>query len=677
MSAETEDQHRRPPLFLVSFRQRDELALLVERAGWAAVSARRIEKLEHRFLLSEARIALVDARGAFDEGIEALRILSQPAEANLAALLVLVSRTDADRIGECMSVGATHFLASPFGDAELVQALRFADRYVTRLSGHGRERIGSHRPKQLGWTLGPDDRVTLSADLAEMLQPSGDTLSLREFLELIGDEDDAGQAAVAKMRRGAELAVFAHALPENKGERLIHTLTADGDDIVARIERPDRPFVARDRVRRDGLTGLADSHGALDWLGSEAAGENSAALIVMAIERFELINKGFGERAGDTVLRTIARRIERFVGETGRRNRLIARIAGAEFAIGLASSSKLDEAAAVARELVGVLEKPIIVDEQTIRVRVRAGVSRADAAIGNAAAILRRAHTALAEAREAENGAIYVMDDDAVDRASDSTRLEADLLPAMEGDEIEILFQPQVSVTTGAIIGVEALSRWRHPVFGEMGAMALFAAADRADRVTDLSRHVLAKALEQASKWPEELDGLRIAVNITADDMAQPDFLTAIESLVGKGRITPDRMTLEITEGELIRDLSGAAAELAELRQAGFRIAIDDFGTGYSSLAYLKSLPLDYLKIDSALSRDIMGERRDRIVVRGIIEMALSLGMTVIAEGVESEEQLAALAREGCTIYQGFLCAPPLPSDRLAELIAAQPHRRK
>jgi EAL domain-containing protein (putative c-di-GMP-specific phosphodiesterase class I) len=177
------------------------------------------------------------------------------------------------------------------------------------------------------------------------------------------------------------------------------------------------------------------------------------------------------------------------------------------------------------------------------------------------------------------------------------------------------------------------------------------------------------KAIAAAAAWPEALAGLRLAVNVTAADIVRPGFADSFLALVAKSGFDPRRLTVEVTESGLIEDLASAAALLGRLRADGLRVAIDDFGTGYSSLAYLKALPLDYLKIDKRLSEDITGSARDQVVIRSVIEMARSLGLEVIAEGVETEEQLALLAREGCTLYQGFLCAPPLETDRLAELV--------
>jgi len=300
---------------------------------------------------------------------------------------------------------------------------------------------------------------------------------------------------------------------------------------------------------------------------------------------------------------------------------------------------------------------------------MRCGIVSGGVGDEDAASVLRRASAALAGAREGEGRAIRVQGAAEENDAARANRLEIDLRPALNQDEIEILFQPQVSVTTGAIVGVEALARWRHPVFGELGATSLFAAAERSDYLAELSAHVQAKAARIAAQWPSTLAGIRLAINVTAAEMAEPDFADRFATMIDVSGFPRDRLTAEITESGLIEDLGAAADRLAALRAGGFRVAIDDFGTGYSSLAYLKSLPLDYLKIDRRLSQDITGSARDRIVVSGAIEMARSLGLTVIAEGVETEEQLALLAEQGCSLYQGFLCSPPINNAALIELL--------
>ena len=246
--------------------------------------------------------------------------------------------------------------------------------------------------------------------------------------------------------------------------------------------------------------------------------------------------------------------------------------------------------------------------------------------------------------------------------------LDADLPQALTRGEIDILFQPQVATAGGAMVGVEALARWRHPKFGELDAQTLFKVAERAGLSLALSQHVQRTALEEVANWPASLASLRVAINVTSADIAQPTFADRFIADLGTLGIDRRRVTVEITESGLIEDLRSASRLLAELRAHGLRVAIDDFGTGYSSLAYLKALPLDYLKIDKQMSHDIEGTPRDRVVVRGVIDMARSLGLSVIAEGVETNRQLALLAEEGCNYYQGYLCAPPLTSAALAEL---------
>jgi EAL domain-containing protein (putative c-di-GMP-specific phosphodiesterase class I) len=206
-------------------------------------------------------------------------------------------------------------------------------------------------------------------------------------------------------------------------------------------------------------------------------------------------------------------------------------------------------------------------------------------------------------------------------------------------------------------------------VFGELGAEALFGAAARAQLVAPLSELVQSRALQAAAAWPEELGRLRLSINVTAADLGQAGFAERMLARIDASGFARDRVTAEVTEEGLIDDLGAAAAALARLRQGGCRVAVDDFGTGYSSLAYLKALPLDYLKLDRRLSQDIAGSARDRVVVRSVIDMARALGLGVIAEGVETEEQLALLAAEGCTLYQGFLCSEPVGVEELVGLL--------
>lgn len=641
-----------------------------------------MEKAERRFILSGARIAVVDSRGAFDDGLAAIRILADPAEANAAALLVLVSKTDVGRVDEVLAAGATHYLASPFGDQELVQALRFADRYTVRVGGryqHAATRSESDTGK-LSWQLDrTTNQVRLDPVLADLLNLPDAKEAIRwpDFIEVLGEKaaQESDRAFRKLLESGAPNA-FAHDVPGADHERMVHHLTRGESEtqINAWVELPDEETDQRNVSEIDYLTGVGDVHSAYRWidtqLGGKAGEGPKLALLLVSLHRFERINQAYGSATGDAVLQGMARRIERLIFAMPMRGKLVARLAGAEFAVGLAPSVSLEEAEFAARQLVGVLEQPFITDDQVIRLKVRCGIVTSEDEDENAAAVMRRASVALAEARDGDTHPIRVFGKGDKGQAEHESRLEIDLRLALDRDEIEILYQPQVSVTSGAIIGVEALARWQHPVFGELGAIPLFAAAERSDYLVELSQHVQKKAVETAVRWPEQLSGLRLSVNVTAADMAEEDFVDRFSEMVDAAGFDHGKLTAEVTEGGLIEDLGIAAERLAQLRASKFRVAIDDFGTGYSSLAYLKTLPLDYLKLDRRLSQDITGSARDRIVVTGVIEMGRSLGLSVIAEGVETEEQLSLLAQQGCELYQGFLCAPPVDVATLEALVA-------
>ena len=666
------------PLFLLSFRHRDELTRLAESAGWLPTAARRTLNAETRFLASGASVAVVDARGALEDGAEGVRLLADVVEANAAALLVLLSRNDADALDAFHAAGATHFLVSPFSEHHFLMALRFAARHAERVGGARPFRNGDReRPEAMAsWRWQPGSgTVELSPALARKAglgEEDGRRIPLLElFRKLDADGRRAARGAVDRLLATGESTVFAHHDSEG-GARLAHHL---------RISEQEREVIGRTETiasgeagafqSRDPLTGVRDARAARDWIDEQLGGAAPGGVIVLllAVSRFDAINSAFGRATGDAVLQAAARRIERVIDADGKR-RFVARLAGAEFAIVLAAPASLAEGRFLAGQLVETLARPFMSGDHIITLGSRVGLV-ASAEGDSSTILLRRASTALAEARNADSGPIRVLDAGAQTDSALGDRLEVDLRRALDKDEIDILFQPQVSVTSGAIIGVEALARWRHPIFGELGAVTLFGVAERSDYLVQLSDHIQRKAIAEAAAWPAALGELRLAVNITAEDIVRPGFAAQFLEMIDSSGFDRARVTVEVTESGLIEDLGAAAGLLAKLREAGLRIAIDDFGTGYSSLAYLKALPLDYLKIDKRLCEDITGSARDSVVVRSVIDMARSLGLAVIAEGVESEEQLGLLAQEGCNIYQGFLCSKPVDSSALAALVGA------
>ncbi|WP_294326115.1 bifunctional diguanylate cyclase/phosphodiesterase [uncultured Sphingomonas sp.] len=648
------DAAQQRALFVLSFRQRDELAAILSRAGWRVVAARRSDGLRQRVAASGTAIAIVDARGAIDEGIAATAELARIA-GHGDALLVLVSRGDVDRLGALHDAGATHLLVSPIGSEVLLQAVRSAERHVVRMGGGWHDpTAGAGAP--LGWRHDAErGSLQLTPALAEATG-FAESSDPRALLRALGpDGRRIALAAIRRLTDNLPATAFAHDLP-GLGRVVQHVARDAHSGRLHALIEPLARVGDIGAVVREALGSVRDHAGAQRWLDRRIEGGERPGIRVLAIAGIDPINRQQGRVVGDTLLRAVERRIEQAVRDAGVARAALARLGGTEFGVLLphGNDEGLEEA------LRQALARPFVAGSGmvTLGLRQACGV----AAPGESGdQLIRRVEGELPGARA---------DDAQGPLAADGADvLAGEVHRAIDRGEIAIRFQPQVDLLAGRIVGVEALARWDHPERGELGAELLFAAATHARLAGVLSAHVQHLAMRIAAGWDAPLSRLRLSINVTAEDVAQPDFAETLLAAADDSGFPRDRLTVEITESGLIAELGEAAGLLATLRAAGCRVAIDDFGTGYSSLAYLKALPLDYLKLDRRLTQDIVGSHRDRVVVRGVIDMARSLDLTVIAEGVETVDQRDALATEGCQLYQGFLCAEPLTVPALAALL--------
>ncbi|PZU57510.1 MAG: diguanylate cyclase [Sphingobium sp.] len=664
-------------LFILSPTDRDGLAALAGGIGWRPMAARRVEGAERRFLASDAQVMLVDLR---EDAVSAKHIspLGEAVAASGGALIVLVAAGRESDVPALIASGATHFLADPVTAPALSAVLASARALIGRIGGglvEGGHRHAIRRNDALFWRLDRHSGLVIpSAELARLLAVEGEAHRPSALLRAMAPRDrvSALRAVRAATLRGS--GAFAHDMAGPPSRRAAHHLYVEDDAVVGEVEliAPGQEVLPRS-ARRDSLTGLADRTGAVEWIGAALEDGRAPALLLLSISDLSGANAAYGQIVVDALIGRLARRMERLVEELGGGDALIARIGGAEFLIGLPGEQdvpvRADRATFLARRLVSVIGQPFNAGDHLIRLTGRCGIAEGHDG-DDVVRLLRRAASALADARQSDGEGIRIYAA-RHSREVDADRLEADLRLALDRGEIGIVFQPQYDVADDAVVGVEALARWDHPDHGPLGAAVLFATAERSDFLLPLSRHIHAEALRLAASWPAALSDLRLSINVTSADIAQPEFVGDFLGLIAASGFPRDRVTVEITESGLIDDLTAAAGLMDQLRVAGLRIAIDDFGTGYSSLAYLKALPLDYLKIDSGLAQDIAGSPRDRVVVQSVIQMARSLGLRVIAEGVETEQQRALLAHEGCHYYQGFLRAPPLSSDALVERLTS------
>jgi EAL domain-containing protein (putative c-di-GMP-specific phosphodiesterase class I)/GGDEF domain-containing protein len=651
-----EREHGSEALFLLSFRQRDELAQQAAAAGWQVVAARRADGLSRRWLASGARVAVVDARGALDEGMAAAEALGGHVAAEGAAMLALVSRGDVAHLPRFFDLGATHFLASPATEAEFDAALRYAARHAARMAGEWRPRPAE---EPLGWEAAAG-RVRLTPALARRMDGATETGAAALLRRLDPADRSAALAALRRLRTRSATAV-AHELPP-LGRVVTHLQRAPGGSIVAVVELLAIDGDAAARVQAAGRGGR-DAGAAEAWLAARLAAGAPAAVLLAALTRYDIVNAAYGRAAGDAMLAAAQARIARVARDLFGEAALVQRTGGAEFLLAL--SGEAERVAIAADAVATALARPFAADGEAALLGSRIGL--ASAVPGDTAdALIGRAADALADAKASDAGTTRVAGPAGV-AAADA--LAVDLHRALARGEIEVRFQPQVAFADGRIVGVEALARWQHPRLGALGAPTLFAAAERADLGLALSEHVQALALAAAAVWPAGLADLRLSINVTAADLARPDFAAALLARLAGHELAAERLTVEVTESGFIQDLPSAAKPLARLRRAGCRVAVDDFGTGYSSLAYLRALPLDLLKLDKAMAQAIAGSARDRVVVEGVIAMARELGLAVVAEGVETAEQRDRLAAAGCTLYQGFLCAEALDVPALTQLV--------
>lgn len=439
---------------------------------------------------------------------------------------------------------------------------------------------------------------------------------------------------------------------------------ADPADIQLALRFAARHATRHQGERRGPAFGLrADPEDVRDPIAAWLAAGRHVGIVRIALSRLDILNAARGRAAGDALIAEAHRQVRAMTAELLGDDAVVGAPRGGDIVV--AAVADRTALVGLARALDGALSRPIAVGGRKAVLGSR--WSLAESAPGDTAdSLLHRAAEALVSAKASDGPTIRVA---GPEHTAPIDSLAIDLHFAIERDEIDILFQPQARIDSRRMTGVEALARWRHGRLGPLGADVLFAAAERADLGLVLSDHIQGLVLSRIAAWPQALSHIRVALNITAGDLGRPGFAYSFLRRVGASGVAADRLTVEVTESGAIHNLDRAAAILTDLRAAGLRVALDDFGTGYSSLAYLTTLPLDYLKLDKALALGIEQTRRHRGVLRAVMTLARSLGVAVLAEGIETDTQRRLLAAEGCAFYQGFLLAPALDDAALAAMV--------
>ncbi|MDU9407543.1 PAS domain S-box protein [Pseudomonas sp. zfem001] len=428
----------------------------------------------------------------------------------------------------------------------------------------------------------------------------------------------------------------------------------------------------------DALTNLPNRALLMDRLTQQIAllkrHELRGALLFLDLDHFKHINDSLGHPVGDSVLRLITARLEASV----RLEDTVARLGGDEFVVLLSGlqgkrSEVTRHVRQVADKLRQLLAEPMLLDGHRLQVTPSIGVALIPDHGNTPADLLKRADIALYRAKDSGRNAIQLFRTTMQDAASARLRLENDLRLALARGEFELHFQPQVDARDGKVVGAEALLRWQHPQLGPQSPAQFIQVLEESGLIVEVGGWVLAEACHFCSQLL--VDGLvdserfSLCVNISPRQFRQHDFVERVAKSLRDSQLPNAMLKLEITEGIVIQNIDDTVGKMLRLKKHGVSFAMDDFGTGYSSLTYLKRLPVDMLKIDQSFVRDATNDPNDAEIIRAIVAMARSLGLALIAEGVEQQDQLDFLQAQGCHLYQGYLFSKPLPQEVFCELL--------
>ncbi|MEC3909928.1 EAL domain-containing protein [Sphingobium sp. CR2-8] len=576
----------------------------------------------------------------------------------------------------------------------LVAALRQAntdrDSAITRhrqdLRAQRSDRLlQEHERSGRGWFWETDRLGCLtyiSDTLAQSLGLSADTLIGRQITDLVkpGDKKQGdGERTLGfhlSARTGfADLAVCAALAREERwwsisGQPVFneygqfHGFRGSGTDLTEM--RRSQAEVTR-LAQFDSLTGLANRIQMLGSLEQAVAHRHGkpgeCTLMMLDLDRFKIVNDTLGHPAGDTLLRQVSQRLQRVVGDKG----LVGRQGGDEFKILLPGRHDQAALAQLAQAIIASISQPYSIEGTAVVIGVSIGLSCCPHDGVTADALIRNADLALYAAKGNGRGVHRFYSPEMHADAEDRRALEEDLRRALAGDGLHLVYQPVVSSKTEHITGYEALLRWTHPARGPISPTIFIPIAEESGLIGQIGEWVMRTACRDAADWQ---DGIRVAVNVSPSQFANPGFPSTVMSALAASQLAPERLELEITESVFLNDDDGTDAMFSRLKAIGVRLALDDFGTGYSSLGYLKKAPFDKIKIDQSFVRGaaIKGNRNSAII-KAIVSLAEALGMDTTAEGAETQDELALIRQLGCSHIQGYIYGKPMPA---ADVLAGQ-----
>jgi diguanylate cyclase (GGDEF)-like protein/PAS domain S-box-containing protein len=487
---------------------------------------------------------------------------------------------------------------------------------------------------------------------------------MRESLE----RDDQWQGELTEARKNGET------YPLWVQLRRVHGAGGEVSHVVGFLSDLTMRRQAEERLRYltlyDDLTGLANRSLLKERLHeacqrARQTGRHLAVLFV-DLDRFKILNDSLGHEAADSLLREMSRRLAQTFSDAD----TIARLSGDEFVVLIESYGSLSNLAYLGSRLLARIRKPTIIDGQELVLSASVGISLMPENAREPASLLRQANMAMQQAKHLGGNTLQFFTERQQDSSLELLRLENQLRKALVEQQLEVFYQPRLNLTNDRIDAAEALVRWRHPEQGLVPPGQFIALAEETGLIIPLGEFVLREACRQAAQWRRQgVADIRVSVNLSVKQLRQGNFITLVRQVLEETGLPAERLELELTESQLLDDVDGAIGICRQLRALGVKMAIDDFGTGYSSLSYLKRFPVDYVKVDRSFVAELEHSSEDAAIVRAIIAMVHSLELKVVAEGVETEAQLAFIRAQRCDEMQGYLISAPVPAERFVTLL--------
>ena len=679
----------------------------LERAGFVCHEAEHGAAALERFPAAAARHRAA-GRGHADYGrLRCLCSLREMPPGAFVPVLMLTGLDDVESIDRAYEVGATDFISKPINWGILSHRVRYILRASQAFRDLAKNRAGlesAQRIARLGsweWDL-PRDQVHWSDETYRILGLAPDTAiaSFETFLERVHPEDrePLREAMHQLLRTGASDSrvvrlQLVHGQLRHAQLQCISARDSAGllTQLSGTIQDVTELKEAEQRIRYlhyyDGITGLPNRQFFMERLQQTLTHarryHRQLGVLSLDLDQFKRINDTLGHKAGNELLIAVSRRLSSAVRGSDLAVRAgvdpnpgvdavetVARLDGDEFSLLIVELAHYHDAAKVARRLLDDLRKPFGVADQEVFVSASIGLALYPLDGEDAESLLKNAGAAMHFAKDQgrDNYQFYsrAMNATALEKLS----LESQLRKALERDEFQLHFQPKISAATGVVAGVEALIRWKHPELGMVPPSQFISVAEETGLIVPIGDWVLETACRQNHAWQKAgYPPVHVAVNIASPHFRQGGLVDSVARALRDTGLEPEWLELEVTESMLMQSVDATLETLFKLKDMGVRLAIDDFGTGYSSLSYLKRFPLDTLKIDRSFVKDLPRDAEDAAIAKAIIAMARSLKLAVVAEGVETDQQLAFLQQHGCDLVQGFLFSRPVPAEEFGCLL--------